>query len=245
MCGRAQSSSKKELRVGAASSEEESDPSPDPSSDVDGVADEVDRGEDVDGVSEEAERGLAVDGVDEDGDEVDRSVLLGVSESSDDPESSAPEVDTYRVIAQPPYSGSSTNPSRVSPVEVDSPRSHTPTIGASASGSERTLTLWVQVPVPAADAVPAMIPVVVTPATASAPRTAATRREFGFMVEQPPCRRGRGGHRADPFVGDPAGRARCCPAQRADARSIRERRVNHPIRRRWVASLRRVVTLRV
>ncbi|GAA1834865.1 hypothetical protein GCM10009772_10530 [Pseudonocardia alni subsp. carboxydivorans] len=203
MCDRTQSSSKKELRVGSASSEEESDPSPDPSPDVDGVADEVDRGEDVDGVAEEVDRGLAVDGDEVDG--ADRSVLLGVSESSEDPERSAPEVETYRDIAQPPYSGSSTNPSWVSPVEVDSPRSHTPTIGASASGSERTLTLWVQVPVPAADAVPAMIPVVVTPATASAPRTAATRREFGFMVEQPPCRRGRGGHRADPFVGDPAG----------------------------------------
>jgi hypothetical protein len=243
VCDRTQSSSKKELRVGSASSEEEPDPSSDPSPDVDGVADEVDRGEDVDGVAEEVERGLDVDGDEVDG--ADRSALLGVSESSDDPEPSESEVETYRVIAQPPYSGSSTNPSWVSPVEVDSPRSHTPTIGASTSGSERTLTLWVQVPVPAADAVPAMIPVVVTPATASAPRTAATRREFGFMVEQPPCRRGRGGHRADPFVGDPAGRARCCPAQRADARSIREQRVNHPIRRHRVANSPGVVTLRV
>ncbi|OLM14739.1 hypothetical protein Ae505Ps2_4870c [Pseudonocardia sp. Ae505_Ps2] len=224
----AQSSSKNELRVGVASPEDESDPSPDPSSD-DGVADEVDRGVEVDGVAEEVDRGLVVDGDEVDG--VDRSLLLGVSESSEDPERSVPEVETYRDIAQPPYSGSSTNPSWVSPVEVVSPRSHTPTIGASVSGSERTLTLWVHVPVPAADAVPATIPMVVTPATARAPRTAATRREFGFIVEQPPCRRGRGGHRADPFVGDPAGRARCCPAQRADPRSIRARRVNHPIRR--------------
>ena len=83
MCDRTQSSSKKELRVGSASSEEESDPSPDPSPDVDGVADEVDRGEDVDGVAEEVERGLDVDGDEVDG--ADRSALLGVSESSDDP----------------------------------------------------------------------------------------------------------------------------------------------------------------
>lgn len=120
----AQSSSKNELRVGVASPEEESDPSPDPSSD-DGVADEVDRGVEVDGVAEEVDRGLVVDGDEVDG--VDRSLLLGVSESSEDPERSVPEVETYRDIVQPPYSGSSTNPSWVSPVEVVSPRSHTPT----------------------------------------------------------------------------------------------------------------------
>ncbi|GAA1400393.1 hypothetical protein GCM10009613_57250 [Pseudonocardia kongjuensis] len=146
--------------------------------------------------------GLLVDGLPVDDERssargaVDRSEVRGVASSESAGAVGEPVrgdellvVDTYSATAQPPYSGSSTKPLRVSPTDVVSPRSHTPTIGASVAGSERTFTLEVQVPVPAAAAVPAITPVAVTPATASAATAAAIRREFGFIVGHPPWRR--------------------------------------------------------
>ncbi|RZT86202.1 hypothetical protein EV383_3092 [Pseudonocardia sediminis] len=100
---------------------------------------------------------------------------------------------TYWALAQPPNSSSLTKPLRFSPTVVVSPRSQTPTMGADSLASDRTLTLEVQVPVPAADAVPAIRAAVETPAIASAPATAAMRRPgvvCAFIVGKPPCRKG-------------------------------------------------------